>query len=256
MSTVSWLRHHLEADYQEAVLQARQLAHGPSAEYWDDGNRDLAQSLILNHDLTAAREIASRVAADDPVRLQISGLAGLESGDRAALDLLAQAVKLADAPIWDTSHDYLREPPVLSLAVAKARFGDAAGAQALLAPMPSDCYPCARARGVVADIVGDRTKTEQWFAVAIKQAPDLPQAFVERGSAYLPWGNMAGALADAEHAVQLSPHYADAWKLWGDALAQQSQFKLALSKYDEALKYAPNWAALKNARDSAVKRVN
>jgi tetratricopeptide (TPR) repeat protein len=256
MSTVSWLRHHLVADYPEAVLQARQLAHGPSVEYWDDSNRDLAQSLILNHDLAAAREAASRLAADDPVRLQVPGLAALQSGDRAALDLLAQAVKLADAPIWDTSHDYLREPPALSLAIAKARFGDATGAQALLAPMPSDCYPCARARGVVAAIVGDRTAAEQWFAVAIKQAPGLPQAFVERGSASLPWGNVTGALTDAEHAVQLSPHYTDAWKLWGDALARQSQFKLALAKYDEALKYAPNWAALKDARDATVKRAN
>jgi tetratricopeptide (TPR) repeat protein len=254
MATISWLRHHLVGDYPQAVLQARLLAHGPSVEYWDDSNRDLAQSLILNHDLTAARAAASRLPADDPVRLQVPGLAALESGDPAALDLLAQAVKLADVPIWDTSHDYLREPPALSLAIAKARLGDATGAQALLAPMPSDCYPCARARGVVAAIAGDRPAAEQWFAVAIKQAPSLPQAFVERGNAYLPWGNVAGALTDAEHAVQLSPHYTDAWKLWGDALARQSQFKLALAKYDEALKYAPNWAALKEAREAAVKQ--
>jgi tetratricopeptide (TPR) repeat protein len=256
MWTVSWLRHHLVADYQEAVLQARQLAHGPSSEYWDDGKRSLAQSLILNHDLAAARRAASRLAADDPVRLQIPGLAALESGDRAALDLLAQAVKLADAPVWDTSHDYLREPPALSLAIAKARFGDAVGAQALLSPMPSDCYPCAGARGVVAAIAGDRTAAELWFAVAIKQGPSLPQAFVERGSAYLAWGNVTGAVTDAEHAVQLSPHYTDAWRLWADALARQSHFKLALAKYDEALKYAPNWASLKDARDAAVKHAN
>ena len=256
MATVSWLRHHLVADYQEAVLQARQLAHGPSSEYWDDGNRDLAQSLILNHDLAAARHAASRLAADDPVRLQIPGLAALESGDRAALDLLAQAVKLADAYVWDMSHDYLREPPALSLAIAKARFGDATGAQALLAPMPSDCYPCARARGVVAAIVGDRTAAEQWFAVAIKQGPSLPQAFVERGSANLAWGNVTGAVTDAEHAVQLSPHYTEAWKLWGDALVRQAHFKLALAKYDDALKYAPDWASLKDARDAVVKRSN
>jgi hypothetical protein len=31
---------------------------------------------------------------------------------------------------------------------------------------------------------------------------------------------------------------------------------LALAKYDEALKYAPNWAALKDARDATVKRAN
>jgi hypothetical protein len=30
--------------------------------------------------------------------------------------------------------------------------------------------------------------------------------------------------------------------------------KEALAKYDEALKYAPNWAALKEAREAAEKR--
>jgi hypothetical protein len=31
-----------------------------------------------------------------------------------------------------------------------------------------------------------------------------------------------GAIADAQQAAKLSPHHADAWKLWGDALGRQS----------------------------------
>jgi len=36
-------------------------------------------------------------------------------------------------------------------------------------------------------------------------------------------------------------------------LAKLGQSKDALAKYDEALKYAPNWAALKEAREAAAK---
>ena len=42
-------------------------------------------------------------------------------------------------------------------------------------------------------------------------------------------------------------------KAWGDLLAKQGHPAEALAKYDEALKYAPNWAALKEAREAAAK---
>ena len=40
----------------------------------------------------------------------------------------------------------------------------------------------------------------------------------------------------------------------GDLLMKQGRGKEALAKYDEALKYAPNWAALRQARDEAAAR--
>jgi Flp pilus assembly protein TadD len=92
----------------------------------------------------------------------------------------------------------------------------------------------------------------RWFAEAIKPGPSLPQAYVDRGSAYLQWGDTAGAQADATKATHLSPHHADAWKLWGDVLAKQGHGKEALAKYDEALKYAPNWKQLQEAREAAA----
>jgi predicted Zn-dependent protease len=140
------------------------------------------------------------------------------------------------------------------LAIAKARFADPAGARTLIAKTPADCYLCVRARGVIATATGDQVDAERWFAQAIKQAPGLPQAFVDRGNAHLIWGDAASALADAEHATQLSQHNADAWKLWGDALAHQNQRKQALAKYDEALKYAPNWKQLKEMREALAKQ--
>ena len=41
--------------------------------------------------------------------------------------------------------------------------------------------------------------------------------------------------------------------MWGDVLMKQGHGKEARSKYDEALKYAPNWKQLKEAREAAAK---
>jgi hypothetical protein len=53
---------------------------------------------------------------------------------------------------------------------------------------------------------------------------------------------------------QRQPHWADPLKAWGDELAKQGNTKEALGKYDEALEYAPNWAALKEARKAAKQK--
>jgi predicted negative regulator of RcsB-dependent stress response len=43
-------------------------------------------------------------------------------------------------------------------------------------------------------------------------------------------------------------------KAWGDVLVKQGNMKDALAKYDEALKYAPNWKQLKEAREAAARQ--
>lgn len=63
-----------------------------------------------------------------------------------------------------------------------------------------------------------------------------------------------GALTDATQAATLSPHYGDAWKLWGDVLAKQGHAKEALAKYDEAMNFAPNSKQLKEAREALPKQ--
>jgi hypothetical protein len=42
-------------------------------------------------------------------------------------------------------------------------------------------------------------------------------------------------------------------KAWGDVLVKQGNAKDALAKYDEALKYAPNWKELKDVREALTK---
>ena len=43
-------------------------------------------------------------------------------------------------------------------------------------------------------------------------------------------------------------------KVWGDLLVKQGNNKDALAKYDEALKFAPDWNALKDARADIAKQ--
>jgi Flp pilus assembly protein TadD len=64
-------------------------------------------------------------------------------------------------------------------------------------------------------------------------------------------GDLAGADVKLKDANQRGPHWADPLKAWGGVLAKQGKTKEALVKYDEALKYAPNWKQLKEARDAA-----
>ena len=67
-------------------------------------------------------------------------------------------------------------------------------------------------------------------------------------------GDLTGAMAQLKNASQRGPHWADPLKTWGDVLVKQGHTRETLVKYDQALKYAPNWAAVKDARAAAVKQ--
>jgi hypothetical protein len=43
-------------------------------------------------------------------------------------------------------------------------------------------------------------------------------------------------------------------RAWGDVLAKQRHTKEALVNYDDALKFAPNWKDLKDAREALGSR--
>jgi predicted negative regulator of RcsB-dependent stress response len=43
-------------------------------------------------------------------------------------------------------------------------------------------------------------------------------------------------------------------KAWGDVLVKQGNTKVALAKYDEGLKYAPNWKQLKEACETLAQQ--
>jgi tetratricopeptide (TPR) repeat protein len=138
-------------------------------------------------------------------------------------------------------------------ALAMARSGDVAGAQALVASTPLDCYLCVRIRGAVASTKHDWSSAEHWFSEAVRQGPSLPFAFSEWGEMRLAKGDVAGAAEMFATANQKSPRFADALKGWGDVLVRQRKWDAAREKYNDALIYAPNWKELKDARDAASK---
>ena len=85
-------------------------------------------------------------------------------------------------------------------------------------------------------------------------APDLPAGYYSWGLALTRHGDLVGAEAKLKDANQRGPHWADPLKAWGDVLVKQVKIKEALVKYDEGLKYAPNWQQLKDARATAAKQ--
>ena len=186
--------------------------------------------------------------------------ADAERGDWAGALAAAQALAAMDQGAWSASKDPDQAAGIKvrfergdqpMLALAQARSGNLAGASTLIAVTPMDCYFCLRARGMIAAVAGDRAEAERWFTEAIRQAPDLPVAYVDRGKLRLGGGDAAGALSDAEAAHRLGPRFADPLKLWGDALARQGRWSEAVAKYDAALAEAPAWTALKQARAAA-----
>jgi hypothetical protein len=63
-----------------------------------------------------------------------------------------------------------------------------------------------------------------------------------------------GAEAKLKNANQRGPHSADPLKARGDVLAtKEGKIKDASGKYDEAMKYAPNWQ-LREAREATAKQ--
>jgi tetratricopeptide (TPR) repeat protein len=114
-----------------------------------------------------------------------------------------------------------------------------------------DCY---RFRGDLLELRGDWAGAQAWYAKAVKLAPSIPSDYYSWGVALAKHEDLNGAAAKLKDANQKGPHCADPLKTWGDVLAKQGKTKDALVKYDEALKYAPNWKELKEAREGLAKQ--
>jgi tetratricopeptide (TPR) repeat protein len=134
-------------------------------------------------------------------------------------------------------------------ALMHARTGDIAGAEALIAATPLDCYLCIRTRGQIAAIKQDWPTADLWFGEAVRQAPSLPFAYTEWADTKAAKGDLEGAIALYRTAHQKSPDFPDALKGWGDALAKAGRWNDAPSLYDQALQVAPAWIDLQHARD-------
>jgi tetratricopeptide (TPR) repeat protein len=180
------------------------------------------------HDADAA-ELAIKTTSEDAndpgvaaIIHFVRGWLATEAGDAtdAATEMEAFGKAYAD-PIVSTNNPGYH----CWIAPAEEAAGHPDKADALLKSAGTyvDCY---RFHADILDGRGNWPGAQKAYADAVKLAPDLP-------AAYYSWG--------------------DPLKAWGDVLMKQSQPKEALAKYDEALKYAPNWKQLKEAREAAAR---
>ncbi|MEA1015274.1 tetratricopeptide repeat protein [Sphingosinicella sp. LY1275] len=133
-----------------------------------------------------------------------------------------------------------------------ARIARAAEAEALLAPLERDCYPCLVARGEVAAAKGDRAAARRWFAEAARQGPSFPFAHEALGRMLSDAGDPVGAAAAFAEATRLQPHWADPLKQRADLLAKAGEYDQAARLYARATRYAPRWGALHVALGQAL----
>jgi tetratricopeptide (TPR) repeat protein len=216
----------------------------------------IAEAYALMHDPAQSARYLTASDPDDSTTkaeaLLLQGYDALDRGDAtAAIPPLEGFYKawLADPNLQFTYGD---NACFLGLAYGLAgRMGDAEP----VFKKPGAWSRCYAFHGDALAHAGDVAGAERVWAEGLKIAPDLPQVYLHRGVFELDHGDLRAAEADLSTAAAKAPHYADPLKAWGDLLVREGQWKAALTKYDAALKYAPAWAELHQARDAAARRV-
>ena len=214
----------------------------------------IADNYAMTHDPgRAARYMASSDPADPTTKaeaLLLQGYAALDRGDAAAAVAPLQAFYKA----WsaDPNLQYTDNFQACYAGLALGLTGHIKEADAVFARVGrwSLCYAF---KGDVRAHAGDIAGAQQAWAEGQKLLPDLAPVPLHRGLFELARGDLKAAEADMAFASNKAPHWADPLKAWGDVLAREGRWKPALGKYDEALKYAPAWAELHQARAAAAR---
>ena len=229
--------------------------HGGSATSTD--GPIIADVYALLHDpASSGRYMASSDPGDPATQAEaliLQGYAVLDRGDAAGAIAPLEGfdkIWLANQVLQSNETD---QPCFLGLAYGLA--GRMAEAEAAFKQVSTPWSRCYAFHGEVLAHAGDTAGAERVWAEGVRLLPDLPNVYLARGRWEMDNGDLKAASADLAAASAKAPHYADPLKAWGDLLAKQGQWKAALAKYDEALKYAPAWAELHQARDAAARGV-
>ncbi|HEX4739917.1 MAG TPA: hypothetical protein VH353_01150 [Caulobacteraceae bacterium] len=248
-ASITWdLPLELSAELADAVHNG-----GAGATSALDGP-EIADVYGLMHDPVKA---ARYLAASDPSDAGAKAEALLLPAYDALLDRGQPAAAIAPLEafwrVWqaDTSlHLSYPDAPCL-LGLAYGRVGRLADAEAVFKRMPP-LSRCAAAHGEALARAGDIAGAQRTWTDGIALAPSLPLIYLNRGRWELEQNDLPAAQADLARASTQAPHFADPLKVWGDLLMRENRRAEALVKYDEALKYAPGWDALRRARDAAA----
>ena len=215
----------------------------------------IADTYAQVHDpADAARYMAAsnpEASATKAEALLIDSYAALDRGDGAAALIPLEAFWTAwqgDATLQAT---YLDNACLLGLAYGL--IGRVAEAEAVFERMRA-WSRCSAYHGDVLERAGDLTGAERVWSKALSAAPDLPWIYLRRGLSELNRGDLKPAEADLAAASGKAPHWADPLKAWGDLLTRDGRRTDALAKYTEALKYAPAWVELQQAREAVARQ--
>jgi tetratricopeptide (TPR) repeat protein len=215
----------------------------------------IADAYGLMHDFTsAARALAMSDPSDPTTKLEtlmLQGEAAMERGDpKAAAEPLDAFYKawLADP---NAQYTYANGPCIAGLAFGLSGRKADADAAFKRAGNQSLCYA---AHGDVLVQAGDVAGAQRVWAEGLKNVPDLPAVPVHRGVFELSQGDLKSAQADFAFAAYKAPHWAEPRKGLGDVRMREGRWRDALREYDTALKYAPAWNALRQARAEAARR--
>ena len=244
----------LQGDWSGALTVRTKAGSEIQDVLWGDNARDRVGTLIALHRPSGALALSDSLnlysdtdsywtTITPPFAPRAEAAASLEQWPQAMAAL--EAFEAEVAPTLPLRVSAARSTFIWPrLAYARARTGDLAGAQALIAATPLDCYRCVRERARIAELAGDRAAADRWSAEARRQGPSLPFAFAERGQMLMARGDVAGAIDFYEQAIERGPRWADPQKYWGDALMARGDEAGAIRKYRAAADRAPQWGAL------------
>ena len=95
------------------------------------------------------------------------------------------------------------------IAYARARTGDIAGAERLLAPLAVDNATAVRMRAMIAELKGEHARADWWFARSELQTPSIPLTDLWWGQALLARGKPDAAIEKFKLSNIKGPKFAD-----------------------------------------------
>ena len=236
-------------DFQRASqVYAAALPEDPSAEA---DRFQLGYDQALAHDLLAAKATQALIQSPAPsdtnqnaaqTRWRLAELAAeiaLQREDWPEVRRLLAGIDRRSLLPGDLMNLQTNDAPLLAL--ARAKLGDVADADAMGSATPPDNYEWIRMRGQIAALRRDWPVADGWFAEATRQAPSIPFAFTEWGAALLAKGDPDAAIGKFELAHQKGPNFADPMELWGEALMRKGDFAGAAARFADADRDAPSW---------------
>ena len=176
------LQAQLLGDTLEMESQARIALAAASPNNRDLSRRTIALALARRHDSGATRAWLGQMPPP-PSPLDQANRLVLQMQQAAALEQWPAVIagEAGTVKAWSELPNYRFDVASIEaarlralVALAKAKTGDIAGAESLIAATPGDCYDCVRIRGQIASEAKQWARADYWFAKAVQDAPSIP----------------------------------------------------------------------------------